>query len=505
MIWHILRKDLTRLRLPILLVSILVLALGLLDAWRYDAEAGLADTVLNIVLPLAWGILIALAVQLEPLTEDRAFWLTRPYTRPVLLAAKVLFASVAVHLPLLVMQVGVVISHGFWPSATTLLWKQLMVFCAVTLPSLAIASVTSTIAGFGWCAIAAGLSALLLDAALIGRRYPWMYAEWMPGFLAVLVVAAGGLGIVLLQYARRTHLVGRAIGAVAAVAGVLTYSFLPRDFTAGLQCAAESKPPRTVNVRFDPDSKVEARFMAVPPHREVVMLPLVADGVTDGQSLQSEQLSVRLSGRDGRTWTAKRDLKPMPGAVLQFAPDGGVGRQHLMPDTSFVSGVGGTPVRVDGRAAIRPVSKRAEVVLPALFPPTDVPGVGRCSSFLVNVPFAHDALKVICESTESVPLLTRITLLDTQTDRDRRQRLGDSFTGQVLPSITWLSPLQRRQTFYQIVDRVLPGSQDRWLVPREALGRAQVRIEPTVVEGCSVVDYSFEVPDVRAWIVRPER
>ena len=65
--------------------------LALLDSWRYDFESGLPETVLNLILPLVWGVLIALAVQLDPLTSDTAFWLTRPYRRPALLAAKILF------------------------------------------------------------------------------------------------------------------------------------------------------------------------------------------------------------------------------------------------------------------------------------------------------------------------------------------------------------------------------------------------------------------------------
>ena len=46
----------------------------------------------------------------------------------------------------------------------------------------------------------------------------------------------------------------------------------------------------------------------------------------------------------------------------------------------------------------------------------------------------------------------------------------------------------------------IPG--DRWLVPRHSLERSQIRIEPAVGEGCTNVAYSFEVPDIRTWVVQ---
>jgi hypothetical protein len=148
--------------------------------------------------------------------------------------------------------------------------------------------------------------------------------------------------------------------------------------------------------------------------------------------------------------------------------------QSIVPDKSFVESAAGAPVRIEGRAALRPVRALPEKVLPSLFPQTDVPGLGRCSASL------------------------------DETGREWRQRLGDS-AAMSMTTIAWLSPLNRRQTFLHTVQKesALPG--DRWLVPREVLERSQIHIEPWTSEGCAQVNYAFDVPNLREWEVRDAR
>src|ERR1035438_3213039 len=142
LVLHTFRKDVRRLW-PAALVSLVLLAtLTRTDRWRSDTLVSSAEGWLNLVVPLAWACLIALAVLEEPLAGDRHFWLTRPHRWPALLAAKLIFALLFVHVPSLIADAYILAAHGFPPfeSLPHLLWKQLAFAAFVTLPALALAA-----------------------------------------------------------------------------------------------------------------------------------------------------------------------------------------------------------------------------------------------------------------------------------------------------------------------------------------------------------------------------
>jgi hypothetical protein len=506
MIWHILRKDLRRLWLPASVACILLACLAMLDAWRFDYEVGLAETALNLLVPLAWSVLIALAVQLDPLTSDKAFWLTRPFRRSSLVAAKVLFCVATVHLPMLASDAAILMTHGFSPLDASLFSKQLLVLFAVTVPSLAVASVTSTVAGFGWCALAGAAVGLVLNTALVGHRFPWTQTDWMPGALALLLVALGGAAMIAVQYARRWALAARAVGIGIAAGAVLTFSYVPRDLTGAMQCAFEPDLNGPVDVRYEPGADVKMPVTRIPPGRVAVSLPVRLTSLGQSERVLSEQLFLRVTGQGGRSWEVRRDLSPDRRAHLAVDPQQQVQAQFLLPERSFVQALGTTPVRVDGRISVRPLRTGPLRVLPATFEQTDVPKLGRCSSTVQAVAmFGIENLKVTCEAPGELPPATRVTLRDPATGREWKQGLGDAANFRSFPAFAWLSPLERRQTFLQIVDSDSSKPGDRWLVPRSVLDRSQMTIQPTIIEGCANVSYSFTVPNLQERIAQMAR
>jgi hypothetical protein len=497
MIWHILKKDLSCLALPAAATLVLLVVLTVLDVQRFDYESGLLESVLNVLLPLAWAVLICLGVHLEPLTSDTAFWLTRPYRRTALFMAKLAFAVLTIHIPLLVAHAVILGSHGFAFLSPVLWWKQLAVLLGVTVPALAMASVTSTLAAFGWSALSALAIALLLDLALTGRRYPWVFSEWTPVASALLLLFIGGTVILGIQYTKRTRWTGRILGLVVAVAGVLVYSYLPRDLAAAWQCAIDPDPPSSLTATLDPERNVRAPQVPVHPGRAVLALPLRVAGLEPTWTVWAEQLSVRLTGPAGQAWKARRTLSVDRRAWWSLNPADNLYLQMLTPDRSFLGSVADGPVRLQGRASIRPFREGEVRVLPVVFGQTDMPGLGRCSSQIQVEFFGREILKVVCESTHPMSP-TRVILVDPANKRDWKQGLGDSVSG-FMPKFTWLSPLERRQTFLHIAeqDSRLPG--ERGMVPRDVLKRAQIRIETAVPQGCANVDYSFEVRDLTRW------
>ena len=181
---HIFMKDARRLRIEIAVTVALLAYLADLDRQRMDAVPGAPEAWLNLLLPLAWAFLLAMLVHQEPLVGDRQFWITRPYSRAALVAAKGLFALAFVHAPSLIANSVILISRGFNPldAIASLLWKQALLAAGLTLPVAALAALTRNLAQFALAAFIAGVSrnsAGLVDCSGAGgmaiphRRRPW--------------------------------------------------------------------------------------------------------------------------------------------------------------------------------------------------------------------------------------------------------------------------------------------------------------------------------------------
>src|SRR5439155_1011099 len=86
-----------------------------------DFIPGPAEGWLTLLLLAAWGFLLALLVLEEPLVGDRQFWITRPYRWPALLAAKLVFAALFIHLPSLLADCAILAARSFSPVAVLVL------------------------------------------------------------------------------------------------------------------------------------------------------------------------------------------------------------------------------------------------------------------------------------------------------------------------------------------------------------------------------------------------
>ena len=70
----------------------------------FVGSVGDLPSLLVLLVPLSWWLLISPLVHAEKLVGDRQFWITRPYEWKKLLAAKVLFLIVFLYIPLLLAQ-----------------------------------------------------------------------------------------------------------------------------------------------------------------------------------------------------------------------------------------------------------------------------------------------------------------------------------------------------------------------------------------------------------------
>lgn len=228
-IFHIFKKD-VRYHWPEALASI---ALITIYAWNQPrAWAGQNSNVqilegllsaLPFFLILSWVILITRVVHVESLVGDRQFWITRPYEWYKLLCAKLFFAVAFIHFPLFVSHL-ILLKVAFFPvvsSISGLLILQLYFFLAVTIPAIALASLTSgigrtTLVFIGLIIYAFGIGAIL--SWIPGASFspdPYDGFQPIPFFVSAFAV-------IFLQYAaRKTFISWLVFGASLALVYVL--------------------------------------------------------------------------------------------------------------------------------------------------------------------------------------------------------------------------------------------------------------------------------------------
>src|SRR5882724_10800378 len=190
---HIFRKDMRHLRFEIagILLLLIVLVLTGVQTWEgLQARGGWnsdSEGPLDVLLPIAWSLLIARAIQTEALPGDRHFWLTRPYSRASLVLSKALFIGAFINLPFILAQATIVSLDGLplFSNIDGLLWNQVLISVLLLLPVAAIAALTRNLAQF--------LPAVVLTAALLAgpvseRRSPGDL-EWIRSSLGLSVAA----------------------------------------------------------------------------------------------------------------------------------------------------------------------------------------------------------------------------------------------------------------------------------------------------------------------------
>lgn len=104
---HILRKDFRHLHLlvgawfllTVLATGVAVQFLNSLGPGRYDGNSGLAFLVLIAAETMVLATIVSKLVHDDSIVGSTAFWLSRPISKGVLLASKILFLGLAIVLP----------------------------------------------------------------------------------------------------------------------------------------------------------------------------------------------------------------------------------------------------------------------------------------------------------------------------------------------------------------------------------------------------------------------
>jgi len=242
---HIFRKDARRFWPQIAVVWLLFAIYSVTH--KQDNGLGITLATPETLIALACWILGANVIHEEALSEESPFWITRPYSRMSLFAAKTLFLFTFVFLPLLVSGIVVEARNGVnvMANAGTLLADDLLIALWLILPAIAIGVVTVNLKSF-----AAGVGILYIAFYAIVR---WHFIHLdasaiiptvsLSNAASDLPMVLAAIAVVGLQYAaRRTTQWSRG----ALIAAVIASAFL-----MPLRSVAEFSA-RALNPGFDP-------------------------------------------------------------------------------------------------------------------------------------------------------------------------------------------------------------------------------------------------------------
>jgi hypothetical protein len=507
---HIFKKDMRRLWWETAVATGALAYLAHMDANRMDYMPGPMEGMMNLVVPAAWAYLIAMLVHQEPLVGDRQFWLTRPYPRSSLLGAKLLFVLCFIHLPMFAFDAAIVQARGFNALAhlPDLLGKQATLAASLTVPALALAAVTRNLAQFASAGLLCVVAGYLLTASFTP---PWVRVDTVRRDGALVLLACGGVIAIALQYAQRRVRLSRSIALVAFASAILLTVYVPRRYTIALGCRGAQQAGLVLSQHATPPPDYLRYY---DPGTSAVSLPVTLRGVPTGATVVFEPLEFDIERSDGERWSMmpirarpgppQRRNPINPGVVMQEANTNGW--LVLSIDQKLFSAMSAKPVRLRGEFAGNVVIQDRKTELPPETPAIMVPSLGRCASFMVEnafSPFQNDLLKTICESPDEIPR-SRVDFVEPGSGLRVRHGLGDSGTPALYPTGTWLSPVNRRNTFFHIVEGPLQID-DRWRVPRSALAGGKLEFAPQRSAGCSVVRIAFNSIDLRQYLLFPER
>ena len=445
-ILHIFRKDIRR-HWPDILVALAILATYVWDQpaeWHPpDLRSQILHQMLREYLPfivmLAWALLIARVLLTEPLVGDRQFWVTRPYQWHKLLIAKSLLVVMFVNLPLLAAQVFLLSKAGFSPAAhiPDLLMIQGWWVILLILPVATLATLSANLAQFLLTVL--GILVSAIGMAILSSRLQYagsIPAQWLPEWIAPVLLLTAAITVVFLQYARRKTLHSRLI-LISAVTAALILSAVRKQPGFSLQPypVSSSGEQAPVQVNFTP-SKIEQQVYYVEKNKVPVRIPLLFSGVPENGAASVDGVKIEIEA-GGMHWNSGWFRTFWP-----FLPTQTDVEFPFSVDKSFFERVKTNPATVHISLAL--TGFRAREAQRITSPPGDfaVPGEAICSMWPQEMRGLH------CRAPVRMPFLLLAVLppestcpRDEKDQADNRALFGAQWSPQ-RPVGPALSPVQ---------------------------------------------------------------
>lgn len=433
---HIFAKD-VRQHWPEVAASLAVLTVyGWTAAYRPGARVNpefdlrRLEFILMLLAPVSWWVMIARVIQSESLVGHVQWWVTKPYEWGKLLAAKVLFATLFVVLPVMLLQAWLLRTAGFNPTAHLggLGTDLAILVGAVLIPLAALAAVTSNFARMSLTSLVV-LVVVILGAVAIKYVQSGRYATDWPQYLAFALMLALAATAVVLQYARRREWRSRGLLISALVlwlAGVLV--------SATTNAIAKTYPADApkLSVRLARTNPQMSYAVATRPNSVNLYLLLTMVGVPDDRGVVAHAIQPTVVAANGRQWQG--EWQPLGNQMFI-----GLNKYAYVPiviKREFYDAVRSEPVTL--RLTLAAVNVEGTPTVRMQMPGHDfaVSGFGNCSPVLD--PMGRGYLWLNCRSAMWKPQLTWITAQwsDTPCDKggpDTTGVTGDAWVGELFP------------------------------------------------------------------------
>ena len=403
---------------------------------------------------------------------------------------------------MLVADLYVLAARGFSPAAALgpILWKQLLFFGAVTLPSIALASLVRNFTHFviAVFAIAAGI-AILNGGFQRFPDFPRLEINLTHAAIRILLAAAA-LAVIWTQYARRRVVPARVTAIAAMLAAAFLSAWLPARASYAVVGSGARETPH-ISLRPSPtvpSPSTLARFSAA---QIVALLPIAIAPDAPAGRFRIPFVDVEIAAPDGARFQSaapspNRPFERIDVTAYAFSADW----LALRFSGAAWERVKNARVRVHGTAAFDFYRPGETAVLP-LDGSANVPGMGRCTVLTVDDRFSEQMLKVFCESPRELPAAS-IALKHEPSGREWRLALNSASTFSPGPHETWLSPLHRGQSFFRLTHSVESLPDSRWLVPVSDLPSARIEITPEIVTGHALAQFDLGELTLASFLAR---
>lgn len=398
-----------------------------------------------------------------------------------------------------------------------LLWKQLLVLVALTLPATAVATVTRNVAQFVLIGLLIGAGVVLMNAYVggIASPSPEYFGEPLAyRLLALLLITAGALALIFLQFSRRRTTLSRGIGIAAVVCASLAFAELPRNTAAAIDCALlPATFPSQPVVRIASGKPSNLRYFANAGGAVTILAPIEFSGLPGGQVARGSLTELIIDDGAGAHYSAMINpgyapaRRPVVQASVTVYTDQVLSRLFVRIDRAVYTRLQNSNAIVRGVIRIDYLTRGAEVTMP-IGTQMDLSGWGKCSSMTQPSDF-ETGLKVDCESPRDIPFLIPVRLAVPSSGEQGlgpwSSFLGGAYSSSQYPSMIWLSPLNHRDAFFSVAPAGTPAQRAgrSWRIPEELLSSAQITVSSRSPAGSALVRFEFPLAQLKDYVLPP--
>jgi hypothetical protein len=380
---HIFKKDIRR-HYPEILLSLAVLAAYVWnqpDQWvprklSEDRPRDFLTGGLTVAVVIGWCMLVVRVVQGENLVGDRQFWVTKPYDREKLLAAKLLFMLVFISMPMLIAGSLLFAEGGFGsplPALSAIFSTQVGSTAFIFVFAAALAAVTASITQFLLALLAIG--AYVAIAAAVAAYIPSQSFSSGSDTLQEGILLIGCIVAVIWQYAGRSTASSRSLLAVTAVAVFVVVAATPYQALVARKYVLPPAGTQPVQLAFDEEKPPVPDVVPRQDEKEVeIQIPIKVRAIAAATSVSVDGAMLSLHAPDGQQWSSGWNS---------------VG-QHLFPEDqgfnstfnvkkAFFEHVKATPVQAHISFALSTYQNGETKRIIATSGEFKVPGLGFCS------------------------------------------------------------------------------------------------------------------------------